>query len=482
MNLTTAATQVLQNEFSGKTVVIFGLGKEGFSSYQFIRKHLPEEKVFLTDDKSRELLGSEWQSVLSQDSHATYIVMAEIPQKLEGELVVIKTPGIPFTHQFFSQLSGKNAVYTANTELFFEVIARFPAQERPTTIGITGTKGKSTTTSLVHHVLKAAGEAVFLAGNIGVPALDVLQEMEKIPAEKLSQAVAVLELSSHQLQTLPYSPHIAVVQNITPEHLDYYQDFEEYWQAKAAITKYQTTDDCVIFNPTFEIPAKFAEFSSGKKYPFTLAPQPGSCASVQNGAIYSQDTSIIATNKLPLMGEHNLLNTLPAVVIAELFEIPAKVLADALSSFTSLPHRLEFVTEKNGVKFYNDSQATTPEAAIAAIKSFPEKEIILLAGGSDKGVAFDEFAQEILQQPVTHILLFPPTGAKIEDALQQAAGVMNSLPQIHAVYSMAEAVQTAQQLAKPGCIVLLSPACASFGLFKNYQDRGNQFKEAALSL
>ena len=482
MNLTTTATQVLQNEISGKTVVIFGLGKEGFSSYQFIRAHLPEEKIFITDDKSPDLLGSEWQTVLSADKNLSFIPSAEVAPKLEGELVIIKTPGIPFTHQFFTQLSDKNAVYSSNTELFFEIIARYSSHQRPQTIGITGTKGKSTTTSLIHHVLKTAEKTVYLAGNIGVPALEVLLEMEKLPEESLSQAVVVLELSSHQLQTLPYSPHIAVVQNITPEHLDYYQDFEEYWQAKAAISKFQTAEDLIIFNPTFEVPAKFAEFSSGKKYPFTLDAQPGSVAFTQNGILHSQDTPIIAVDKLPLLGEHNILNTLPAVVVAQLFGIHPETLKQALLSFKSLPHRLEFVAEKNGVRFFNDSQATTPEASIAAIKSFPQSEIILLAGGSDKGVAFDEFAQEILQQPVKHILFFPPTGAKIETALQQAGGLMHSLPEIHHVSAMQEAVQKAVGLAKPGSIVLLSPACASFGLFKNYQDRGNQFKEAVLQL
>lgn len=482
MQLNNTTVQLLKKEIAQRKILIFGLGAEGLSSYHFLRKHLPNEQILLTDDKAVELLGKDWESILETDKKLTFMPIQEVGQNLSGELWVLKTPGIPFTHPLCAQLEGKDILYSSNTELFFAILAELPSSVRPQTIGITGTKGKSTTTAMIYHVLKTAGMSVFLAGNIGVPALDTLMEIENLPEEKLSRAIAVLELSSHQLQTLPYSPHIAVVQNITPEHLDYYQDFEEYWQAKSAITKHQAADDIVIYNPSFEIPSEFAAFSAAQKYPYSLDEHPSGVAHYKNGWIYSKDNKIIETKELPLMGEHNILNTLPAVVIAEIYGISVDVLQSALKTFKSLPHRLEFVTEKSGVRFYNDSQATTPEAAIAAIRSFPGSNIILLAGGSDKGVSFEAFAEEIVAQQIPHVILFPPMGEKIASDIKRTAGLTGSLPQFHPVKNMSEAVTIAAQLAKKGDIVLLSPACASFGLFKNYQDRGNQFKAAAQAL
>lgn len=482
MQLSVTAVQLLKKEIAQRQILIFGLGAEGLSSYRFVRKHLPNEQILLTDDKAVELLGKDWEVILNTDKDLSFLPIQEAGQSLTGELWVLKTPGIPFTHPLCSQLEGKDVLYSSNTELFFAILAELSPSIRPQTIGITGTKGKSTTTSMIYHVLKTAGMSVFLAGNIGVPALDTLSEIENVAEEKLNNTTAVLELSSHQLQTLPYSPHIAVVQNITPEHLDYYQDFEEYWQAKSAITKHQGADDIVIFNPNFEIPSEFAAFSPAQKYPYSLDENPNCVAHCKNGWIYSKDNKIIETNELPLMGEHNILNTLPAVVIAEIYGISIDILQSALKTFKSLPHRLEFVTEKNGVRYYNDSQATTPEAAIAAIRSFPGPNIILLAGGSDKGVSFEAFAEEIVAQQIPHVILFPPMGEKIASDIKEAVGLTGSLPQFHPVQNMLQAVTIAAQLAKKGDIVILSPACASFGLFKNYQDRGNQFKAATQAL
>lgn len=485
MSLSQSATNHLRNLTANKTVVIFGLAQEGSSSYRFIRSHLPDLTLTLVDDKPQVELTSDLQTALSADSHASFKLAADFNPD-EKELLVIKTPGIPFTHPFFQRLSSKTVTYTSNVQLFFEIISQLPEEERPQTIGITGTKGKSTTTALIHHVLKTASKQVFLAGNIGVPALQILEEMEKLSPEQLFSSYAVLELSSHQLQNLALSPHIAVVQNITPEHLDYYANFEEYVQAKASITKYQTSDDFVIFNPDFMIPAQFAAQSAAQKYPYSVAGTSNAVAGVKNGKFYYKDEIIVSVEDLPLLGEHNLLNALPSVIVAKLAAVSTQDLRQALVSFQSLPHRLEFVAEKQEVRYYNDSQGTTPEAAIAALRSFPGKSIVLLAGGSDKGVAFGELAQEIIKHQVAKLILFPPTGEKIEAAVKEAISstgdsARQSLNISH-VSSMNEAVTQAAQAAQPGSVVLLSPACASFGLFKNYQDRGNQFKAAVAAL
>ncbi len=540
MELATHITTILTKKLQNTAVIIFGLGQEGFSTHRTLREFLPELKIIAIDDKSQENLSSEWQNLLSTDEHTLYLQSTNDDQAVATRLsdavenptiLVLKTPGIPFTNQFFSHLTkiaedtGKKVRFSSNVELFFDIIHTLPETERPQTIGITGTKGKSTTTALINHVLKESGKQVFLAGNIGVPALDLLDPLRHFAAQesassqkspRLSDSFIVLELSSHQLQNLPYSPHIAVVQNVTPEHLDYYTDFEEYVSAKAPIAAHQAPHDYIIYNPEYEIPRRFAANSAAQKLPYSLHLVPMTAESEQfllehpgeaqvvayrkDDELWYETEQICSVHDLPLQGEHNILNTFPAIIVAKLVGIAAEQVRQAINSFRSLPHRLEFVAEKNGVAYYNDSQGTTPEASIAAMRSFPGKEIILLAGGSDKGVLFTELAEEILAQNISHLLLFPPTGAKIEAAVMSAATMTQQsttpddtkstdpskrtkkLPEIHQVHSMPEAVTLAAQSAHPGCVVLLSPACASFGLFKNYQDRGNQFKEAALAI
>ena len=530
MELRERITQVLTEKLTNRSIYLVGLGKEGLSTYQTIRTFAGDIPLHVVDDKPQTELTSDWQTALTQDKNLRYMhapeqtlesMTAQIAQSPSAnttqteaaKILVLKTPGIPFTNQFFSLLSkltntpqsGTSLTYSSNIELFLDVVAALPHSERPQTIGITGTKGKSTTTAMIHHVLKNAGKPVFLAGNIGVPALDLLKEilatLAATDAPSLNKLFVVLELSSHQLQNLPHSPHIAVVQNITPEHLDYYKDFAEYAAAKAAIVAHQTESDYVIYNPEYEIPSQFAAQSKAQNLPYSLnlipmtkeseeflLTHPGASQVVayrKEEQLYYETECICSVSDLPLKGEHNILNTFPAIIVAKLVGIDAMALKQAIHSFTSLPHRLEFVAEKNGVAYYNDSQGTTPEASIAAMRSFPDREIILLAGGSDKGVEFAELAAEILTRKVTQLILFPPTGEKIEAAVSTAlstSGQTQSRPAIQHVSSMQQAVTLAAQAAQPGNIVLLSPACASFGLFKNYQDRGDQFKAAVTEL
>lgn len=463
-----------------RQIILFGLAREGWSSYQFLRTHLPEKDILLTDDKTVAELTVEWQKALQTDQHLHFFSPEAILQHLTSALYIFKTPGIPPTNALFAALSQYEVKWSSNTELFFNLLNSLPANERPTTIGVTGTKGKSTTTALIAHVLQSAQKPTFLAGNIGTPALTVWEELEKSSVNPTT-AIVVLELSSHQLQELTSSPHIAVLQNITPEHLDYYRSFEEYWQAKARITQFQGPQDIFIYNQDFELPAKIAKTSQAKQHTYSLNSSSSEAETTYHDqALWYKKEKIIDQSELPFLGEHNILNTFPAIIIAKLLEIPTSVLAEAIKNFKPLEHRLEFVAEKNGVLYYNDSQGTTPEAAIAAIASFGEKPIILLAGGSDKGVSFAELAEVINTKNILELILFPPTGEKIATAVrevQEKAKTPREITMV-TVQSMTEAVKLASSHAQYGSVVLLSPACASFGLFKNYQDRGNQFKAA----
>lgn len=465
-----------------KRVILAGLGREGLSSFEYLSGQLPDAQWVLADDKALSQLDPAWQGAAA-NPRVRVTTLAELPELVReldlSDTLLCKTAGIALEHPSLKLCLEKQATLTSNTALFFDQLRAWTTP--PVTIGVTGTKGKSTTTSMIYHCLKENGANALLAGNIGVPPLSLLSD----PAlSESAKPVVVLELSSHQLRELTVSPNIAVVQNITPEHLDYYPSLEAYIQAKSAITRFQETDDWVVFNPIYEAPSSLAAATPAKKLAFSLEKSADAVPTVfaNDGWLWHADERVLQISDVPLVGAHNLLNTMPAIAIAmSIFGLSAEATATAIRSFRGLPHRLEYVTEKNAVSFYNDSQATTPEATIAALTSFPGKSIILLAGGSDKGVSFDELGTHILEHNVSNLLIFPPMGDAIALAVSNASSSSRKTPPaVTPVNSMAEAVRLAKQLATPNSVVLLSPACASFGLFKNYQDRGDQFKKAVL--
>lgn len=473
----------LQQQYSNKEIVIVGMGREGISSYHTLRSALPKKKLILVDDAPLEKLDPSVSEILKSDSLTTFATNTNGEDQLpfSADVVVFKTPGIPSSHPVIDKAIAAKAQITSNTALFFELITQMSYP--PLTIGITGTKGKSTTTSLIFHVLQASEKTVLLAGNIGVPALNLL---ENIKDQSNPETIVVLELSSHQLLDLRYSPDIAVVLNITPEHLDYYASFKDYQNAKSAIARYQNEKNAIIYSPDFKAASELASLSPAtQRYTYSINPSDTDAvtAYVKDDTLYYQSEKIMTTDQVPLVGEHNLLNVIPSILIGKHLGIETAVIAEAITSFSALPHRLEYVMTVNEIEFYNDSQATTPEAAIAAINSFSEKPIHLLAGGSDKGVDLSPFTEAILDKKIKTVVLFPPMGEQIAALLkEQAAKENQALPEMVSISSMKEAVAAAFTNAQPGDVVLLAPACASFGMFKNYQDRGDQFKAAVKAL
>ncbi|PIR61527.1 MAG: UDP-N-acetylmuramoyl-L-alanine--D-glutamate ligase [Candidatus Pacebacteria bacterium CG10_big_fil_rev_8_21_14_0_10_44_11] len=466
--------EYLQHRFANKTFWIIGAGREGISSYALLRETFPEAEIKLIDDQPLENLSPQ-VAELAQDPHSQFTLASALRhQDFKPGWIVFKTPGIPSDHPIIKQLTQVSAEITSNTALFLELLKQLAAP--PTTIGVTGTKGKSTTASLIYHILKENGKMAFLAGNIGTPPLTLVETIAGL--EKPAEAQVVLELSSHQLRELTISPDIAVIQNITPEHLNYYSDFKSYQNAKRAITMYQNVKQSVIYCPRHDAVVTILNDLSQR---FTFDVEPANPANLTayatTEAIYYGTEKIIDRQDIPLVGIHNLYNILPGVIVGKLFGLDANKIAQAIKTFQALPHRLEFVAEQNGVSYYNDSQATTPEAATAALRSFSGTPIHLLAGGSDKGVDLGMFADEIVQQPVKTLILFPPMGASIAQLVRASAQKQQKTePEIYSANSMPEAVLIAKSKAQTGDIVLLSPACASFGIFKNYQDRGDQFK------
>ncbi len=327
-------------------------------------------------------------------------------------------------------------------------------------IGVTGTKGKGTTSTLIARILEAAGKTVWLGGNIGTSPLDFLPEVKP-------EHFVVLELSSYQLMDMDKSPQIAVCLMISPDHLNWHTDMAEYLAAKANIFAHQQLGDRAVFYSLDEQSTELSRKSPARRIGYGAAP--GAC--VLDGTIMMGDTPVMKAADVGLRGPHNLQNICAAITaVWEVIGGDVAAVREAVSGFTGLEHRLELVGRILDVDYYDDSFATTPETAIAAIRSFPQPKVIIL-GGSDKGADYAELARVVEDEGVIHTFVIGDTAPAIEQALR-AVGFSH----ITSGYdNMEQLVRNCYAVTEPGDIVLLSPACASFGLFTDYKDRGNQF-------
>lgn len=336
-----------------------------------------------------------------------------------------------------------------------------------TIIGVTGTKGKGTTSSLIAKILETAGKKAWLVGNIGKPALDVLPFVEQTD-------YVVFELSSFQLQDLTRSPHIAVMLMIVPDHLDAHADMDEYIEAKKQIFANQTASDIAVYCDDNDISKAAAAHSKAKvKLPFSNHYYLPNGASVRDGHIYYCAEPIIATSEVPLIGHHNLQNVAAAVAATWSIVKKAEPIRRAVKNFRGLPHRLEVVATHHGVRYIDDSISTNPSTAMAAIESIEEPKHLIL-GGSDKGHAFAELAKVIKEGNVASVILIGEMAGKLAISLERA-----NYHAFKQVGDLEAAVKLARQTAKPGEVVLLSPACASFDMFTSYAERGETFRKAA---
>jgi UDP-N-acetylmuramoylalanine--D-glutamate ligase len=346
-------------------------------------------------------------------------------------------------------------------------------------IGVTGTKGKGTTSSLITKMLQNAGYSVHLGGNIGTPALDLLKNDIK-PDDWV-----VLELSNFQLIDLRKSPHISVCLLIVPEHLDWHSDVTEYVAAKKNIFSHQTPQDIAVYFANNENSAAIAQSSEGTKIAY-YSPEG---AYVSNKVIRIKDTEICKTSEIALLGEHNWQNVCAAVTAVWNITQDTAAIKQAITEFTGLEHRIEYVRTYKGVAFYNDSFATTPESTIAAIRSF-NNPIILILGGTDKGADFSELANTVAQSEIREVILIGNNRhtqhklatPRILSSLKNA-GISNITSiETSSKDSMDKIISVVMQFAQKDDVVLLSTACASFDMFTDYKDRGDQFKKAVLNL
>ncbi len=460
-----------------KKIGILGFGKEGQSAYRFLKKNgafRNAEFWILSSDKKTEIPAGAFAKL--GDAYLENLAQGRFD-------IIVRSPGVKYHAPEIQAAKKGGAVITSSTKLFFAYARR----KTKNIIGVTGTKGKGTTATLIAKILTRAGKKVFLAGNIGVPAVDLIPKLT-------DSAWVVLELSSFQLADLTESPHIAVALMTTSEHLDWHKNTADYRNAKANIVKCQTAHDFAVLARDYAASAAYARLTKARVFMFSRRPLPtftpqnsGGRAPVANGTFVENGNfyfsagkrkeKICATNILQIPGEHNWENAGAAITVAKILHIPNGIIKKTLSNFKGLAHRLEFVAEKNGVRYYNDSYATTPETSIAAITAFKEPKILIL-GGSSKGSDFTKLGKIISKSKNVKAIIgigaeWPRIKARIRNPrIQLVEGCKN----------MESIVRVAAEVAEPGDAVLLSPACASFGMFKNYDDRGEQFKTAVKNL
>ena len=422
-----------------KSILILGFGKEGMSSLNFFRRIFPKKVIGIGDRKDIKNLKPKIKNLLKKDKRLRLHFGKDYLKTLKNYDLIVKSPGIP--PKVIKPFLGKKQRVTSQTEIFFE---NCPGK----IIGVTGTKGKSTTSSLIYKVLKDNGLKVNLIGNIGKPALSFLLSAKK-------NNIYVFELSSHQLLDLEKSPQIAILLNIFPEHLDYYKNFNEYIRTKANITKYQTKRDFLIFNSKNKIVNKIAKKSKAKKLPLK---------SVKVKKI-----------KSALKGDFNLQKLKAVILVGRIFGLKDKEILKAIKKFKPLPHRLEYVGTFKGIKFYNDALSTIPETTIAALDTLGDNVQTIFLGGLDRGISFTNLAKRLLQSKIRNLILFPTTGERIwEETLRLSK---KKTYKAFLVSNMRDGVKLAFQYTKKGKICLLSTASPSFTLFKNYKEKGNLFKK-----
>lgn len=401
-------------ELKNKKVLILGIGREGLDTLKYLKEVFPK-KIFAIADQKEELDSKTKKAIEGMD----VFLGKDYLKNVKDFDVIIKSPGIPF-FKYKDKL-------TSQTELFFD---NCPGE----IIGVTGTKGKSTVASLIHSILKGS----YLVGNIETPSLSFLSKAKK-------DDIFVYELSSHQLMNLKKSPHIAVFLNIYPEHLDYYKNFEEYFSAKKNIYKYQSESDYLIFNPEIEPRTK------AKKIKIDV-----------------NDFAQFLKNNQQFLEITHIDNLIAVLNVAKLFNVPEKDIIKSLNKYKRLPHRLEFVGEFKGIRFYDDSIATIPEAVVYALDSLGDDVETIILGGLDRGIKYDKLVKRIKKSNIKTIIAFPDSGEKI---------VRNIRSRIYKVDNMKDAVDLAYKHTSKGKICLMSPASPSFNLFKDYKERGDLFKK-----
>lgn len=461
MNYKNEKLEEFNRFLKNKKVAIIGLGVSNMPLLDYMYHKKANVTIFVEDDENK--IDKNILSTVNTYKCRTSFGKDAL-SKLKDFDIIFRSPSCLPTRKELMEEKQRGAIVTTEIEMLMKLA---PCK----IIGITGSDGKTTTTSLVYSILKKAGYNTYLGGNIGLP---IFTKLDEITPED----IIVLELSSFQLMGMEQSPNIGVITNITPNHLNIHKDYQEYIDAKKNIFKYQKENDIVVLNYDNEITRKCIREANSKVVLFSGKEK------LENGFIVDNNTikqcedgvrkHILDTSEVLLRGEHNYENIATALAVTKSL-VDIDIAIQAVKEFKAVEHRLEFVKEINGSKWYNDSVSSSPTRTIAGLNSFNE-DIVLIAGGYDKNLDYTPIAKPILAKVKTLILLGQTSG-KIFEAVKREEEKEGKNIDIHMCETLEETVNLAKKLSKPGEVVLFSPASASFDLFKNFADRGEKFKK-----
>ena len=442
-----------EKDMKNKKVTVIGIGVSNLPLIKYLVTLGAD--VTACDKRTKEKLGNTADELLSLgvklDLGENYL------SNIDAE-VIFKTPGMRFDVPELLKAKEQGAVVTSEMEVFFDIC---PCK----IIAVTGSDGKTTTTTLIHKILTEDGYNTWLGGNIGNPLLTQTKDMKP-------DDIVVLELSSFQLHTMKKSPHIAVMTNITPNHLDMHKDYQEYIDAKKNIMKYQNEDDILIVNSSNDVTEEIGKSAKGKILEFSS--KKDADISLKNESIFYKGKEILKISDIKLPGNHNVENYMAAIgAVCDMVKINS--ILSVAKTFGGVAHRIELVRELNGVKYYNSSIDSSPNRTINTLKVFKDK-VIMISGGKDKGIEYDEIGLPIIEKVKT-LILIGATSDAIENALNKAYNGTEPCVKVIRATTYPDAVRFAYENAKENDVVLLSPASTSFDMFNNFEERGNLFKK-----
>lgn len=434
-----------------KEIIILGFGREGKATYKLIRKYLPEKHLTIGDSNIKIAE----DELVKDDLYVDFILGETYMDTMDEYDLIMKSPGIPFNKIDLTNIKDK-----ISSEL--ELLLRF---YKGKVIGVTGTKGKSTTSSLIYQMIKDQGYKTTFAGNIGLAVFEVIEDLEDVD-------YLVLEMGCHQLEFMHYSPNYSIFLNVYEEHLDHYRSYDNYIEAKCNIFSHQNDTDYYFYNADSKLinekNKKFETnanrigitFTDNNKYPVYI----------KDNYIYINDKKVYDGNsERKLLGRHNLNNIMFILALADVLKLDLDKAIETINSFESLPHRMELVGTYNGVTYYNDSISTIPEACINAMESIKVNSLII--GGLDRGIDYSKLIDYLNNSDLTNLICMPTTGEKIGNS------ITNKNINVYLVKDLEEAVKKAKEVTKDKEVCLMSPAAASYNTFKNFEERGNRFKE-----
>lgn len=431
----------LKKFFDQKKILILGFGREGRSSYELIRRLLPEQRLVIADQREVEI----------DDANVEVVSGEGYLEGLAQYDVIMKSPGISLKN---IDVSGFEEKITSQLELLLEF---FWGQ----TIGVTGTKGKSTTSSLVYEILRGQGVKSLLLGNIGVPVFEHVSEIK-------SDMTLVLEMSSHQLEFMRRSPQIALLLNIYPEHLDHYRSFEAYVEAKCNIFSWQNEEDALLYGADEEMVWRAVKEGAGVGREIGVGFERGNVRLVGDFVEFDSLRIYDCRSERQLVGDYNLLNIMFALGVAEVLGLDMGKVAGSVNEFQGLQHRVEFVGEYDGVKYYDNAIGTVPQATMTAMRALGDVDTVIV-GGMDRGLDYSELCEFLRKDNVRNVICMPETGYAIAMGVGFEKAVL--------VETMQEAVLEAKARTAHGKSCLLSPAAASYGQFKNFEEKGDLYQE-----